>query len=527
MLSSRSLSICVCAALVACGGAAPAPSAPPAATSSQRSPLRFVPADTPYLYVGFDTRDTRPRDGAARDHGWQVMSNAFWNPALANLPPALTAEIHALFAEHAKQPGQTWSQQLGLAPDFHAVIYGLSLWPVVRIGVADPQRITNVIQRVLAASNLPIPAQTLGAHRYWAVLFESHALVASVGPDELVLALVDRGTLDRALPYLVGTQLPPRSIADAPALAALRRLGDRAVGFVDLQRFADIAQGRAPGLAETLGARNHGLDADCLADAARFAGAVPRLSFAVSRDDAEHLDLHAILALPTLAAPLRELRTLFGGRRVPELRSAVIAAGMAVDLDALIALLRTRVIDPLRAAPPRCADLAEVPMVVDLLALALDNAARTRQNVHGFVAALEDYAPTTQRATGLAIIDAAGLAPLVATVAPHIASNGAPTSLSLRPFGLGSTAHIALTPSRLAVVIGDDATRGEAHVARALQLPDDPNAPLAFLRADAAKAVTVLAAMKRPFDDELTFRRFAIDAFPDADGLRLDVAVGW
>src|SRR5580700_6695421 len=139
---TRSISVLFVAA-IACGG-----SDHTATLSSSWTPpgsLAFVPADTPYLAISLNGTNEQLDDLMYHQVG---SSAAAWLAANPETPEQPLGRFLWQLAREVvgKSHEATWSA-LGLRPHGRFLLYGLGLWPVVRVEVADAAKTRAVFDR--------------------------------------------------------------------------------------------------------------------------------------------------------------------------------------------------------------------------------------------------------------------------------------------------------------------------------------------------------------------------------------------
>src|SRR4051812_24008083 len=126
----------VVAVSLSCGGKPPPPAAP-APTWVAPPLLAQVPADSPYVFALLTPLSEKIRTRMAGSFEQQIAE--LWKTAKpaggADLEPWIRAAL-ALTNELRGKDMKNWWRELGFDPSGRFVLYGLSLWPVVRIEVA-------------------------------------------------------------------------------------------------------------------------------------------------------------------------------------------------------------------------------------------------------------------------------------------------------------------------------------------------------------------------------------------------------
>ena len=61
-----------------------------------------------------------------------------------------------------------WWENLGFKPNGRWIVYGLGIWPVIRIEVGDAPRLRSIVSDAVKTLNAPeIRPQQLGTTPYW------------------------------------------------------------------------------------------------------------------------------------------------------------------------------------------------------------------------------------------------------------------------------------------------------------------------------------------------------------------------
>ncbi|MCX5741648.1 MAG: hypothetical protein NT062_04010 [Proteobacteria bacterium] len=475
------LAICV-VALAACHP--PTTGDPPHATPIvgarviDRGALAYVPADTPYVFVSLEPI---PETIRRRMVG---IDNAELLGALAKLdaPTPFGRAMHALAGELRDGDRVRDLTELGFPTSPRFAFYGLSIWPVLRMEVADTTHLREVATRVLAAAGSAVQTASFQGHPYWAINNGKVQLIAIVRDREVVVALVPTATVTETLPLLFATTRPAKSLADTD------RLGDTArryhvatwLGYLDLRILAGIFTGHATGLSATLTqdlrAGIPGLAA-CDADLERLAAWVPRVVLGYQRLDERGFAGALYVETPgAITRALAQLQT-----RIPGVGSVVagdplVAVGVAAKLDDLIALGR-EVIATLRAHPFTCPALAAMPLD-DLDHTLATPLPLMLQGARGAALVVDDLSVEQHTGTGHALVVGAHAPELVRAMLASLFPGtpmpalGVPVALPLDPlrqagFAL-SSAHLMLAGDDAAIAVGPDSER------RALRVPTLP-----------------------------------------------------
>lgn len=543
MLFLRSAMVVALAAVGwACGGSA----RPPAALSSRWTApplLAHVPADTPYLVAVLDpvspalrktlmqtfgrqlgdamkkVRDIRPAD-VSKAEPWQRVLIALADQLRGNDPEALP-------------------EQLGIDLRGRFVLYGLSVWPVARMEVADPAKLRTVIDRSLAAASVQPKQLTFAGHPYWIAGDAKVGLLAAIVDRELVVALLPTLTLPAALPLLLGDRTPDRNLSNEPTvsdLLARHRFQGTLVAYLDSHHLVDIVAGAQPTPFDlALRATTGPISSVCHGDLDRLAALLPRIVLGYRRFDASGMEASAIFELPPVAVSgLRKLAAVVPevSERAPE--HPMFSLGAAIDPVAFVAWTRG-ITGELRAHPFACPWFTEINDAGAKLAHELDAPLpKALRGMHGGSLVIDDAAMRPPSFTGHVLLAGDRVADLVTSLAgavPAIAGiplarDGAPIALPVKQLHLPmSSAHLALTTDRLVITAGEDSAQ---RIAGPLSAPLPERSPLAVMTFNVPRFQQVMAAIgEGKLDDIAAFRDLGMALDVDDSGLALDFWGSW
>ena len=499
-------------ALAACGGRSSRSGGPASETWSAPAILGSVPADSPYVVVMLEPAPPEVRD-AMFITADRKLAEAL--RAMEQLPPAFDRRtlspyeraLFAIFDELRGKDLKRWGQELGFDPSGRFALYGLSVWPVLRVAVADAPRLRGAVQRVIAASGVAVPERTLGGRSYWSVGNDKVTLIAAVFDREAVAAIVPTQAAARATPFVLGIEQPARSLRDGGDLRQVvrrHRLLPHMVGYVDARAVANILTGRVRhGTAELdrpFQAALGPISRNCVGAIDRVVDIAPRMVFGYRQLDTRAMHAALIVEMPAaITAALARLRV-----PVPEVTRGLPAGrpllhvGAAIRLDELLPLLR-RATKHIQDHPFRCDWFAPLESAAAELGAVLQRPLPAPLfGLRGFSLTIDDYQrPLAVR--GHALIagthanDLLGL--VLQSLAPGlpIAPDGNPVALPVQQFGLppGFTAHAAAQVHQAAVAVGPDSL---AATRRALKATAPAHSPLATITMDMAR-ITALGLM--------------------------------
>jgi len=187
----------------------------------------YVPADTPYL-----AGNLQP----IPDDVIEVFLQRF-EPVLASVQDELTNArqtlenedgsrlISAILQEFDGNLSRQGMESLGFDLRAHKVVYGMGVFPVIRIGLSDADALRATIQRVLANAEIDAPELEHQGVSYWR-LSEVDTADAPVGiyisifADHLAMSIFPPLAETELLPAFLGLEMP----GDSNAVSRLAEL---------------------------------------------------------------------------------------------------------------------------------------------------------------------------------------------------------------------------------------------------------------------------------------------------------------
>jgi len=286
--------------------------------------LAYVPADTPYLAANLESTPAEVTDAFL----------ARMAPTLEQAQKALDdfeVEVHAddpgeyrearllgaILAELDGKLSREGIESLGLSLEAYQAVYGMGLFPVLRVTLKDAAALRAAIGRIEAASGVEFEEHESAGTGYWKITGGDGAvgIYAAILEDHLAVSLFPAAAEAEWLPALLGQAMPASSLADTGALAQLNR--DKGYtgfgsGYLDLRaianEFLDADSATATLLAD-LGHHGAGsLSQACRDEIARMVAKAPRITYGLTELTAGAVSLAYTVELESgLAARLAEL----------------------------------------------------------------------------------------------------------------------------------------------------------------------------------------------------------------------------
>lgn len=289
-----------------------------------------IPADTPYVFTQFS-----------------AFPKEFWQSTLTKVGPGLDRllgsiedinddpMLSAILAEIRPNLNADGPKRIGVGDQPRLAIYGLGLWPVVRMEIEDGKKVRALVDRIATKAGKPLPP-TLEHEGidYWRIDDGEVAGIVAIRERELIGAIVPVPMLAKQLPLILGTARPAKSMKDG---AALRKLVSEygfapyGLGYVDLGRVAALA-------IELGGAK---VPPGCKAEIDGAAVKVPRFVLGYDEVTENGSSMTMMLELaPEAAKRLLAVRTLVPGLSPRQGKRPMFALGFAADVGGVLAIAR-------------------------------------------------------------------------------------------------------------------------------------------------------------------------------------------
>jgi hypothetical protein len=241
------LASCILAlATVACTDS-PDDTAP--ATAAEPGLLRYVPADTPYVFAMLDPLPDDVADklepkadallkayqGVLRE----VVKISAKEAADAEDEGGLPDEAVAALEEFGTLLSIEGLRSVGIERSSTMVLYGVGLLPVLRMIVSDGDLIDAAITRIEEKAQDSMTVATIDGQSYRYAGDEQGRLIIAVIGDQFVVSIVPTDLSDELLKSVLGLTLPSANMADSSYLQKIihdNGFLSHAVGLIDFER---------------------------------------------------------------------------------------------------------------------------------------------------------------------------------------------------------------------------------------------------------------------------------------------------
>lgn len=498
-----------------------------------------IPSDTPYVFAALTPiPDELVQKFSATLETQLAQAHAQLMPLLAASESPWAKVASTLLDEVRAQKTTKWWQTVGFAPGGRFALYGLSMWPVLRLEVANADTVNKTVQRYLELAQMPVQPSRQGEWTVWQLGFGAGAVVIAVSAREAVVSAMPAQLLPKAMPWLLGTQKPERSLADDGVLPQL--MGRHAflpyfVGVFDLQAAMTIFSGRATGPAKELSdALSVPALAGCAKDIDRLAALTPRMAFGYHRLDDKQFSGGLVIEMPPdIATALNRLVATSPGITWPVPGKPLFAMSAAIDIKNGLGLL-DEIGKNIALQPFTCGALAELNDAGrEMRQLAASPLPPIITGLHGVSMVLTDATLEPVNLVGhvLAVGEGLDTLPGMLALIPgmggiSLKADGTPSPLPVEQLGLpwAKSAHAALRGDRLTVAIGGDSARVAADQ---LKVAPSPKAPIFSMQFEADKIAKLSPLAAQAFSGYQYFRSIGFAVELREQGLHLNIDGGW
>lgn len=491
-----------------------------AVLASPEGILRFIPADTPYVFAATEPVPDAAREKLAPHIDAIVQSYTTMLLAAINQKPdqkpdgradsrmdeGTRKRVTSIIRELAGMVTPEGIPEAGIDRSSTAAVYGVGLLPVIRVTLSDGDLFDSTLRRMEGEAGGKMSVASIDGHSYRYAGDDEARVIVAVFEDQLVLSIVPTDLPEASLKDVLGIDLPDRNIAESGDLAALAdKYGFRSygLGMLDVQRVAATFLDEQSGINRELLALgdydSSSLSDVCKAEIRSLAGIAPRIVAGYTDITDRHIKSNTAIELRSdLAAGVKTLTAPVPG--LGQKTDGLMSFGMSLNMLAAREFYEAR-LDAMEADPYEC----------ELFADLQDGVAKGRELLNqpippivygfrGFLAVINDISgmdiakqqpPTSVDMRVLVATDnAAGLLAMGAMFSPQIASmdlqpDSKPVKLELPVIAsVVEAAYVAMSGNALALSFGNGSeTELESMLAAA---PSEPS-PFMSLDMDAGR----------------------------------------
>ena len=307
-----------------------------AAAAKLTAPALFahIPADTPYVFAAFDP-----------------LPVAYWDAVGGAVKPELEKLLDQMMQLPASDPPEKFAvgmarelrgnlsaaglkKTFGISADKRWALYGVGIIPVFRLELADGKALRATIDRVSKEAGFAIPTATVGAQSYYRIDGGDVLVVAVVLDDQVVISGGPKPLVEKALPFVVGSEKPQPSMADGGALkevTARHGFASYGSGFVDSAKILNVVM-----MADLMkGATGGGsIPESCKPQLSALTKKFPRMAFGYDEVSPTRAAMRVVLEMEAgMIARMKQLEVEVPGMSGGKLADkALIAFGGGIDI---------------------------------------------------------------------------------------------------------------------------------------------------------------------------------------------------
>ncbi len=327
--------------------------------------LAFAPADTPYVFAALEPAPEEITDAyIART---QPLLDVI-EKKLAQFQAEVAAGEHEQAAKLVAAVGDELGgkisvnslEKLGISIQAHHAVYGMGIFPVIRLELKDAKALRTAITRVETKMGFKLPSKDFNGTAYWRVAQDSVpvGLYIAILDQQLALSVFPVNAESSLLAAFLGQEMPANSMASSNALAKLnseKGYSDYGSGVLDLQKLAHeifdptsttrtlLGPAISPGLSS--------FDRVCIAELKAMLAKAPRITAGITALSADEVGMRYQLEMDGTLA--NALSSVVSDTPVAGTGDQLLNASLALKIGKLRSLLLEKA-NVLVAAPYQC-----------------------------------------------------------------------------------------------------------------------------------------------------------------------------
>ena len=286
--------------------------------------LAYVPADTAYVFANLEPTPKELTDAyiARFQPALDVISRKlaeFQNSYDAgNYEDNQAAKLAtAVLDELGGNISSDNLENLGISMQAHHAFYAMGVFPVMRLGLSDEQKLRTAISNIEAKMSFEIPVKDLNGTSYWRIAEDGMpvGVYIAILDQQLAISVFPSNAEDKLLATFLGQEMPAQSLASTNALAIMnskKGYTGYGSGILDLQKIANEMLNPDSATHSFLGPDvdfdTSSLDAVCIAEAKAMVAKAPRMTAGTTKLTANEIGMRYELEIEnSLASGLAAL----------------------------------------------------------------------------------------------------------------------------------------------------------------------------------------------------------------------------
>lgn len=476
------------------------------ALESEEGLLRFVPADTPYLFATPGDMPDELMDKLEPQidtvlKGYHsilraMVENAYANAREEDSDLSSYEKVLPVIDELKNLMSVEGMRQAGVPRNADVAIYGTGVLPVFRLSLSDGALLEAAIARLEVQAKQEMSVATISGQSYRYAGDDEGRVVVAIIDNDLVVAIVPTGLSDDLFKQVLGLELPAENIANSGVLGEIAEaygFNDYMVGYLDFERvvatFLDAQTGVNAAVLPLMEYEESDLTDVCKSEIRSVAGVMPRIVMGYTELNTQKMSSKIVMELrDDIAAGVATLTGAVPG--IAEPQGGLFSIGMSMDLLAARTFYAER-LDALEAQPFKCEQFAEFQDGVAAGREVLNQPVPpVAYGLKGFLAVIEDLEgmdlangvpPTSADMRLLVAMDnAESLIAMGAMFSPELANmniepDGKPVKLAMPQIGAtGMDVFVAMTDNALGLSVGDGMEEGLGDMLKAAAADPSP-----------------------------------------------------
>jgi len=420
---------------------------------------------------------------------------------------------------------------LGISLQAHHAVYGTGIFPVIRLGLGDEQKLRDAIARIEEKMGTELPEKNLNGTSYWRINEDEMpvAIYIAILEQQLAVSVFPVNSEDNLLAAFLGQEMPADSMASSNALATLNRnkgYTGYGSGFLDIQKIADeiinpnsdTRSFLSPEMIAQLGT----LDAVCVAEIETMLAKTPRMTAGTTSLTANEIAVRYDLEIENVLA--NGLAALVSNTPSAIDGNFLLSASLAIK----VGKLRSFVLEKATAIfenPYQCANLQQLNEQAGQLMTQLNTPMPPMiNNLMGVRVRVDDYNPNT------AITDGNGLMALHVDKPEMFVGMASMMVPGFDSLDLANQSEPVKIPAEMLHMEGVDvfalmndnaigAAIGEKHVKDLvgfMNAKEQDNGTLFSVSYDMAKQMEIQAALTEQFQVEMADDKTVVNEYAEA-----------
>lgn len=492
-----------------------------AASNNSADLLKYIPADTPYVFAMTEPFPTALADKleptideilkAYQRVLRHVMAEQLVKMSAEEGSGEEAEQFRGLMEEVIGLMSIDSIRAAGIGRESAFVFYGNGLMPVLRMELSDPDLFDAAISRMEEKAGKALLLGEAKGTSYKYASAEKINLIIATLDDQVVITVVPASFDERQVALALGAKAPRKNLKKSKALQAINKeygFSGYLTGYIDTQRLAGIFAGNTTDQDDdfftAIGDKPPELSAVCTAEIMEMAGIAPRIVLGYYGVSPQQIESSMIIELrEDIAEGLATVPAAVPGLGLDS--GGLMSLGFGLNPMSLRNFYEAR-LDALEADPYECDKFAELQAGVAKGREALNTPLPpVVYGFRGFVANIADIqgldfpsstAPESIDASILvAVENAESLVMMAAMMDPQIAAlnlvpDGKPVKLELAQLAeFAGDAFAALSTDALSISLGESA---ESNSADMLLADSAEPAPFMSMNIDAARYYSML-----------------------------------